>query len=218
MRTRRNFEKRPAPRMRRFAAGSSLSRSIDELALDLGMFTQDLQSSLLIHDAEESGVSITFSGTEEEAERANRICNFLDERLYSGRDTVLTAVNKVVFYLAFSGRAQFEIVRDAEGQVADLSPFSLDRSWLVLGNCIQVAPADAVAPGESRYVVLKRADFWRVDMPRELGGFRGHRRLLAILSRWRSLGPKFYHEDMKAGHWPKDFVIKDYRRAYELNR
>jgi len=191
--------------------------SVDALALDFGMFTQDLQSGLLIH-ADESGVSITFKGTEEEATRAKRICALLDERLYHRRDAVLTAVNKVVFYLAFSGRALFEIVRDAHGQVADLSEFPLVRTWLVFGNCVQVAPATAVNTGESRYVVLKRADLWRIDMPRELGGYHGQRRLLANLSRWPSLGPKFYHDDMQSGQWPKDFVIADYRRAYELNR
>lgn len=214
----RNFEEHPKPKTRRFVVNQPVSPSVDTLSLDYGMFMQDLQSSLLIHDAQESGVSITFQGADEEATRAKHICSLLDERLYSGRDSVLTAVSKVVFYLAFSGRALFEIVRNAEGHVADLYPFPLNGTWLLGGNCIQIAPASAVEPGESRYVVLRSADLWLIDMPRELGGYRGYRNLLANLSSWPSLGPKFYHEDMQAGRWPKDFVIRDYRRAYELNR
>jgi len=218
MRTPRNFDERPKPRTRRFAVGPSVSPSVDAFALDFVMFTQDLQSSLLIHDADESGVSITFEGTDEETTRAKHICALLDEHLYHRRDSVLKAVSKVVSYLAYSGRALFEIVRDADGQVADLSQFPLHGTWLVCGNCMQVAPAGAVNTAESRYVFLRRADLWRIDMPRELGGYDGHRKLLANLSRWPSLGPKFYRKDMEVGHWPKDFVIKDYRRAYEMNR
>ena len=55
-------------------------------------------------------------------------------------------------------------------------------------------------------------------MPHELGGCRPYRRLLAQISKWPSLGPRFQEDDLKEGKWPKDFIFGDYRRAYEVQR
>jgi hypothetical protein len=39
---------------------------------------------------------------------------------------------------------------------------------------------------------------------------------LKELSAWSSLGPKFYEDDLKRRHLPKEFVFGDYRRAHQI--
>ncbi len=207
-----NSSKRPRRKALRYAAPGEP----DHLSLNFHMFTQDLQSGILVRSADSNGVSIKFEGEEEECERANYICTLIGEDRYRRADTIEAAIEKVVLHLAFYGRALFELVLDSDGQIVKVASFPSARTWLLFGLCLQIPPRGSDL--EPKYAVLKSADVWRVDMPHEFGGCRGYRRLLAKISKWPSLGPKFQEDDLKEGKWPKDFVVGDYRRAYEVQR
>jgi len=190
----------------------------DRQALDLHMFTQDIQSAVLIRSRGSENVSIKIAGDEEHCARANHICALVGEDRHRPEDTVEAAIEKVILYLAFDGQALFELVRDSKGEIADISPFPSDGASFLLNFCVQIVPRGSWREVESKYAVLAGSNVWRVRMPPQLGGYRGYRRLLDRISKLASLGPKFQQEDIREGKWPKDFIVGDYRRAYEVER
>ncbi|MFZ0815480.1 MAG: hypothetical protein WAM78_08170 [Candidatus Sulfotelmatobacter sp.] len=120
---------------------------------------------------------------------------------------------------AFSGwfgRALFEMVVEPEDATLSLVSFGPDYVWSLPFFYLQVAPRSSLSNGGRRYAVLRSDAVWRVDMPRELGGTSGFRRVLNGLGEWPSLGPGFYQSDLERGEFSKEFVFGDYRRAYQI--
>jgi hypothetical protein len=81
---------------------------------------------------------------------------------------------------------------------------------------LQVAPPASWPSLERKYALLEKSAVWQIDMPQELGGVRGFRRILKELSAWSALGPKFYQEDLQKGQLPRELVFGDYRRAHQI--
>jgi hypothetical protein len=214
MKSRTTSDERPRTKALRFV----IPDLPDRPSLNVHMFTEDIQSRILIRRADSDGIFIRFEGAEEERTRANHVCALVGEDRHRSGDTIGAAIEQVVLHLAYRGRAVFELVRDSKGEIADIASFPSDGTWFLFGLCVQVPPRSTSRELETKYAVLRRADVWRVEMPHELGGYRGYRRLLARISTWPSLGPKFQEEDIKEGKWPKDFIIGDYMRAYEVQR
>jgi hypothetical protein len=205
---------RPRPKALRFFVQGPQ----DQLSFNLSMLTQDIQSAILVPRSHSSGFSIKLVGQDGECERANQVCQKISEERYNRAGHIQAAIERVVFYLVFRGRALFELVRDADDAVAEVISFLPDRVWILLGNYVQVAPRDSWSQLEKKYVVLKGRDVWRVEIPQQLGGYRKYRRLLAQISTWPSLGPEFQRRDLEQGKWPRDFVIGDYMREYFAQR
>ena len=216
MRTKVKSPKNSKELPRRKTLRYSASSLPDALSFNVHMFTQDIQTGILLRSMDSTDVSIKFAGEDEECRRANDICALLGEARHRSAETIEAAIQEVVLHLAFRGRALFELVRDSDNNVVKVTSFPAERTWFLYGLCLQVAPFNSDL--ETKYAILRSADVWRIEMPHQRGGYRGHRRLLAKISAWPSLGPKFQEEDLKDGKWPKDFSVGDYRRAYEVQR
>lgn len=213
MRTHEKLEDTPRPKSLRFMLPDRFSRSIN-----FHMFTEDIQTRIMIRGANSDRTLITFEGEESECERAQQLCSLIGENRYRTGETIQTAIENIVFHLSFYGKALFELVRNSEGRVSDVVSFPPERVFALPGYYLQVPPRNSWAELNAKYAFIKAASIWRIDMPHELGGYRGYRKLLAEISKWPPLGPKFQEEDMKEGKWPQDFDIGDYRKAYEAQR
>jgi hypothetical protein len=182
------------------------------------MFQQDVQ--MIGHFSQSmSGEEPVFrlEGEEEHLAKAIALCGSLTgDHSQRREENVAGAVEKVVLHLAYCGRALFEIVVDPEESALSLASFGPDYVWSLPFFYLQVAPRASWSDLGPKYAVLKKDAVWRVDMPLELGGTSGFRRVLKGLAEWPSLGPGFYTRDIQQGRFTKEFVFGDYRRAYQV--
>jgi hypothetical protein len=119
-------------------------------------------------------------------------------------------------HLAHYGRALFEIATEPETSALSLVPVNLDYVWNLILFYLQVAPPATWHDLDRKYALLEKSAVWRIDMPQELGGAQGFRRILKKLSAWSALGPKFYQDDLQKGQLPREIVFRDYRRAHQV--
>jgi len=161
--------------------------------------------------------SLRLEGAEEEVTRATSVCaSIAGDRHYRGEENISGAIENVVLHLAYDGKALFEVVDDPENSAFSLSSFNPDYVWNLVFSYLQVAPRASWKYLDRKYTVLAKSAVWRVDMPQELGGARGFRRVLKEMSAWSSLGPEFYQHDLERRQLPKEFVFGDYRKAHQI--
>jgi hypothetical protein len=182
------------------------------------MFQQDVQ--LVGHFSPSSrGEEPVFrlEGMEEQQTKAGALCGSLaGDHSHSREENVAGAIEKVILHLAYYGRALLEIVAEPEESGLSLLPFGPDYVWKLAFFYLQIAPRANWNDLGRKYAVLRKDAVWRVDMPRELGGTHGFRRVIKEMSEWSSFGPEFYRDDIKGGQLPKEFVFRDYQRAHQV--
>jgi hypothetical protein len=181
------------------------------------MFQQDVQ--LMGHfsrSRRDEKSAFRFEGAEEEITKASSICaSIAGDHRYRQEENISGSIENVILHLAYHGRALFEIVADLENATLSLSSFNPDYVWNLAFFYLQVAPPASWQDLDRKYALLEKSSVWRVDMPQELGGAPGFRRILKELSSWPSPGPEFLSEDLKKQQLPQEFVFGDYRRAYQ---
>lgn len=186
-------------------------------ALHQHMFQQDVQ--LMGHfsrSRRDEKPALRFEGGEEGRTKADSLCaSIAGGPHYRPEENISGAIEDVVLHLAYHGNALFEIVADPENSALSLSSFNPSYVWNLLFFYLQTVPRDSWQYAEGRYAFLAKSAVWRVDMPHELGGARGFRRILKEMSAWSSLGPEFYQDDLKRRQLPKEFVFGDYQRAHQ---
>ncbi len=138
------------------------------------------------------------------------------DRHYRQEENIAGAIENVILQLAYHGKALFEIVVDPESSALALSSFSPEYVWNLPFYYLQIAPPQSWQELDRKYVFFEKGNVWRVDMPGELGGVRGFRRILKTMAAWHSLGPRFYQDDLKNRQMPQEFIFKDYRRANQV--
>ena len=190
----------------------------DHLSLDRHMFIEDLQVRILPSRWHSDETSVKLEGPEEECTRAGDLCASLGGDHYRPEENVTGALKQIVLHLAHYGQVLLELLRDGNGSVVGLWSFSPYRVYRLPGIYLQVVPRRSLHEAGKKYVILKRKNVWRIEMPRELGGARGYATMLDTLTAWPSLGPDFYAEDLKRQELPKDFNFSDYRKAFEAHR
>ena len=160
---------------------------------------------------------LRLEGAEEERSKVGALCSSMaDYPRHWPEENVAGAIEKVVAHLADRGKAMFEIAAEAESSTLSLLPFDPDHVWNLVLFYLQVAPPASWHDLDRKYALINKSGVWRVDMPQDLGGAAGFRKVLKELSAWSSLGPEFYHEDLKRRQLPKEFVFGDYRRAHQI--
>src|ERR1019366_6073339 len=174
MRTKMKSPKNSKERPRRKTLRYSAPHLPDALSFNVHMFTQDIQTGILIRSMDSTGVSVKFAGEDEECRRANGICALVGEDRHRSADTIEAAIEEVVLHLAFRGRALFELVRDSDNNIVNVTSFPAERTWFLFGLYLQIAPFNSDL--ETKYAILRSADVWRIEMPHELGGYRGYQR------------------------------------------
>jgi hypothetical protein len=213
VKTKRNKRPRGARKALQFIA----PRAYDNPPLYRHMFEQDVQMIGHFSPSRRSEPVFRLDGPEEHRAKALALCGSLaGDRGRWPEENVARAIEKIVLYLAHYGRGLFEIVVEPEESALSLAPFSPDYAWSLPFCYLQVAPPATWGDLSQKYAVLRRGVVWRVDMPRELGGRAGFRRVLKGLAEWPSLGPEFYQSDIERGQFSKEFVFGDYRRAYQV--
>jgi hypothetical protein len=188
------------------------------LSIDRHMFIEDLQLRVFPSRWDFDEVSFKLDGTEEERARTADLFASLGEDHYGSEQSVISGLKQMVFGLSHHGQIFFELLRDDDGTVVGFWPFSPEGVYRLAGLYVQIVPRWSWPELGRKYVVLKRANVWRVEMPRELGGPKVYMDLLNSLAAWPSLGPNFYKEGLQRQELPKDFNFGDYRRVFEVQR
>jgi hypothetical protein len=67
-------------------------------------------------------------------------------------------------------------------------------------------------------VILPKRVLWLVSIPKELGGYRGYRKILARLARFNWTAPPFWQEEMGRGFGftKTNFNFSEYRREIDI--
>jgi hypothetical protein len=190
----------------------------DQLSLDRHMFIEDLQVRTIPSRWRSDEPPVKLEGTEEECARLGDVCASLGGDHYRPEENVTAALEQIVLHLAHHGQVLFELLRDGNGSVVGFWPFSPHGVYRLPGIYLQIVPRQSSREVGTRYVVLQSANVWRTEMPCELGGMGGYVATLNAISRWPSLGPDFYTEDIKRQELPRDFNFADYRKAFEAHR
>lgn len=133
------------------------------------------------------------------------------------RDLLSDSVNEIARYLAWSGRAVYEIIRGEESDQAwQLYSFTDKRLLRAFRNYIQIIPkADQRIWGKT-HVIIPEKDIWNIAMPQVLGGYRGYRKILKKLRRYSQLGPSFLMNETENQEWATYFRTELYRTEINL--
>ena len=214
---RRNRPARSQGKALRFATSPRAS-DFDAPPLYRHMFQEDIQSlryAVRLSRREEETYHLV--GEEAECEKALTICAAVaNEDNYRPATNIAGAIGEVVTQLAFYGKAMFEIIDDESDSGLSFASLNPKYVWNIASHCLQIAPRAAWPYLDRKYAVLEKVSIWKIEMPRELGGGRGFRRTLAELSKWPSLGPGFFREDIERRQMPKEFDFSKYQRAHQV--
>ena len=165
--------------------------------------------------------SVEIQGNPDDEPRAIAILQSLTRGGAHGRpdlrDLLSDSVNEIARYLAWRGRAIYEIIQGKESDEAwRLYSFTDIRLFRAFRNYIQIIPkADQRIWGKT-HVVIPEKGIWNIAMPKVLGGYRGYRKILKKLRRYSRLGPSFLMNEMENQELITRFSAELYRREVEL--
>jgi hypothetical protein len=161
--------------------------------------------------------TLRLQGSDEERGKASTLCGSIrGDHCKGPEENVKSAIQEVVLHLVHYGRALFEIVAGTDRMAPSLDCLNPDHVWDLVFFYLQAAPRECWRDLDRKYVLLEKSAVWRIDMPQELGGTRGFKRILKGLSAWSGLGPAFYQDDLEKRRLPREFAFGDYRRAHQL--
>ena len=160
-----------------------------------------------------SGFSAKIAG--DEGARAVPLVSSVSEwSRYDDSESICGAVTGIAQSLAAQGRIVHEILPEMGGDSYCLRRFTTQRLVRVPGRYVQFVPREDRRWENSPAVVFLRSrDVWEISMPPELGGARGHARLLRQLGRREPAGPKFFMRGLEKQKPPKHFDHGEYMRA-----
>jgi hypothetical protein len=183
------------------------------------MFQEDVQlTKLFTHPIRGGERTLRLEGSEEDLKRVNSLCTRIGGgRHFRPEDNVADAIGHVLMYLAHYGEALFWIMEEEGGPVPSVSHFYADYAWRLPHRYVLVAPRRRWPDLSKKYVILRKSDVWRIEIPSVLGGVRGYRRILDGLSSFPSLGPEFFQDDLQRRQLNIEFNFTDYRRAERAN-
>jgi hypothetical protein len=223
------------PHLRAAPYFESISRRLDPLVSNplVSMFTQDVPNAVTPYRwSDKDGYDAKIIGAESEVIRAKSLLATIERHSSHGtKELVASAVREIAQALAWYGLAPYEIwVNDgSEEQNADedeegregsigLSLFTPQNLFRLPKICVQLVPrADRERWGKS-VIILPRKILWLVSMPKQLGGYRGYRKLLKRLARFNWTAPPFWQEDLGRGLLEKKtaFDFSHYRRRIDI--
>ena len=194
---RRNHRRRIKPTVAiRFP---SLSRGYD-VNLNLHMFTQDIQLGVMpiggITEKHED-FTVALEGKQSDCERAEQlIAEIGNKDRHDLVRMVCDAVKHVLRELASNGCAVFEVLRDDDG-LEHIQGFTSKRLLKLPGYFLQSIPRGDQELWGKKLVIVPADRIWYLEMPSELGGRRGYRKVLRRLEKFDSLRPQFWRQDLK---------------------
>jgi hypothetical protein len=179
------------------------------------MFVEDISNGIVPYrwnSDDEEHQTAHVDGDEDAKSLVKIVCTSLAG--YRERDvneTILRAVNAIVSQIAWSGRSTYEICGSAKDiALVGIIPYRLFR--IPLGFVRLIPKRDQEYFEGKRYTFLRANRSWSISVPRELGGARGHRKLLRRLRVLSSPAPMFWTEELRAGNLASGFDFKVYSR------
>ncbi|WP_456815882.1 hypothetical protein [Bradyrhizobium sp. USDA 4508] len=185
------------------------------------MFTQDIPLAIMPIDARRADTyDGKIAGDAHNVARAIELLQSLTRYDRSNvKELIADAVTEIARNLAWHGRAPYEISygEGDSSQDTEIASFTPRRLFVTPWFCLQVVPRTERSRLKKTFIVIPRRDVWIVDMPRSLGGYRGHRRILRKLARFRNVTPAFWMKDLEASRTNSShFDFSVYRREVEV--
>jgi hypothetical protein len=185
---------------------------------DVYMFTEDIHLAIMPiggRTQKQENFSVEFQGEEPDCERAKEIVGELGEfDRYDTTGMVCDAVENIARHLAWEGQAVYEIINDKE-QIY-IHGFTSKNLFRLLFWYLQIIPPGDWDLWKRKFTLLNKKKIWRVEVPSELGGMRGFKKVLKKLRKYRHLGPDFYRQDLERGLTTKNYDFMKYVRNSEI--
>lgn len=205
------------PRLVRFLPSSRQSE--EAIVQNIFMFVEDISHPMPFRlGGKKKRFSVRLSGTAAEQLKALQVLDSLSEHLgNTPEDKLRRAVDTLAQRIAWDGRAQFELVPQDDGTIF-FHWVTTRRLFRCAGFAFQyLAPEDRNFWKSAALRWAPLSALWHIDIPRELGGRRGYRRLLSSLKNLTIWGQHFSFDVQRGAH-PRNFDIKEYARANNVFR
>ncbi|MGA4196588.1 hypothetical protein ACI2VG_05825 [Ralstonia nicotianae] len=214
-----SVESRPKRQPRLVGFLPSLRRSGEAIGQNVYMFVEDISHPMPVRLGRKRSFSVRLDGTDAEQRKALRVLDGLSERSgISPEDKLGRAVDTLAQRIAWDGRAQFELIPLDDGATF-FHLVTTKRLFRLAGFAVQyLAPEDRTFWESTALRWAPLSALWHIDIPRELGGRLGYRRLLANLRKFGNLVPPFLSFGVRYGENPRNFDINEYARINNIFR
>lgn len=195
--------------------------------LNLSMFLEDARSGIMPIGGESDhapNFSVEIDDRNDEESRVLAILESLTRR-YQHRwyshppleKLLSSAVEAIALELVWEGRSVHKIFcGESDDRVYQLHTFAYQWLFLVFGKYIRILPQTHWHPDDKIYDVSTEKDIWDIVMPKNLGGYQGHRAMLKKLARCPDIVPSFLKYTVSMHEWPKYFSTKHYAQETKL--
>ncbi len=215
----RSGEAHPKRKPRLVGFLPSLRRSAEAIGQNGYMFVEDISHPMPVRLGRKRSFSVRLDGADAEQRKALQVLDGLSEHPgTSPEDKLSRAVDALAKRIAWEGRAQFELIPLDDGTTF-FHQVTTKRLFRFAGFAVQyLAPEDRAFWKSSALRWAPLSALWHIDVPRELGGRLGYRRLLENLRKFDNLGPPFLSFDIWHGGNPRNFDINEYARNNNIYR
>jgi hypothetical protein len=217
----RSFTRRRSPILRAVSHFPSLREGIKDISPSVSMFTQDIPLAIMPINARDTETYYAkIVGSPRDVERADDVLRSLTRYdRTSVKELIADTITEFARTLAWYGRSPYEISGDEgeNSQDVHVTSFTPRRLFVTPWFCLQVVPRAERDRLNKTFVFIPRRNVWIVEMPRSLGGYRGHRRMLRRLTRFHAASPAFWMKDLEASRASTSyFDFSVYRREEEV--
>ncbi|WP_420554512.1 hypothetical protein [Neptuniibacter marinus] len=182
------------------------------------MFTEDIHLAIMPiggRTDKQKEFFVEFQGDAPDYERAKEIVGELGEfDRYDTAGMVCDAIDSIARHLAWEGQALFEIIYDEE-QIY-LNGLTTKNIFRVFNWYLQLIPPSDWELWKRKMSLVTKKKIWKVQMPHELGGVWGYKKVLRKLRKYNHLGPGFYRRDLERGTTVNGFDFLRYVRDSEI--
>ena len=210
---------------------SSLGEQFDR-NLSLSMFREDVRLGIMPIGRESDRVpdfAVEIQGDSVHKNRAIAILegppNIYGNYRWDSLEKLLSdVVDILVGTLLEYGRSVHKIAKIKEnGGIYGLHNFFCQHFFRAFGKYVQIIPKEErnlayedypILPNlwNKAYVIIPKKDIWTVAMPKELGGYRGHRAMLKKLLLFPDPIPPFLVDEVSRSGWQTNFDSQSYVR------
>jgi len=213
-----------APRVAKYF--SSLSEDVRH-NLNLSMFLDDICLGIMPIGGESSmcpNYSVEIHGNSEHEPQVLAILESLPRRYQHNwyrtmdlKKLLSKSVEKFSRELTWHGRSVHKIFWDErDGGIYRLHAFTYKWLIRVFGKYIRMIPKNGHLESGKSYVSITEKDIWDIVMPKELGGYKGHRAILKKLPKFSQIVPSFLMDEVSQQKWSAYFNVKNYEKEVNL--
>ncbi len=182
------------------------------------MFTEDIHLAIMPiggRTDKQKEFAVEFQGDASDCERAKEIVGELCEfDRYDTAEMVCDAVENIARQLAWEGQVAFEIMYDEE-QIY-LNGLTTKNLFKLFNWYLQLIPHSDWDLWKRKFSFVTKKKIWKLEIPHELGGVWGYKKVLRKLRKYNHIGPDFYRKDLERGITAKSFDFLKYVRRSEI--